>query len=134
VPKQINVTPATFHGFQLDAIVDELLASDEVAREGRSARVLVKNDTLTVVLTAVREGGTLKEHSAPSTLIVIPVRGEADFSHEGETLSATGSRALTLGPGLRHSVAARTDCAFLLIFGMSPPHPADAVLRESEAE
>ena len=124
--KQIHVTPETFHSWSLDPVVDELLASEPVAREGRTSQTLVKTELLTVVLVVIRAGGGMKEHRAPSTAMVVPLRGEVEFAHAGQTRSVRGAEPLTMGAGLSHSVTAKTDSAFLLIFGY--PHPEHAAL------
>lgn len=115
----LQITADTFDGFRLDAIVDELLASDPAVHEGKSARTLVKGPGLTVVLTALRAGQSLHEHQAPSAVMVIPIRGEVVFAHGDDvtTVATEGSRVLAMGPGQRHAVTARTDSAFLLVLG-----------------
>lgn len=117
----LEITPDTFHGWQLDAVIDELLASDAAVREGKSARTLIKGPALTVVLSVLRAGQHLHEHRAPSSALVVPLRGEVVFTHEDDTVTvaADGSQVLTMGPGQTHAVEARTDSAFLLVLGRS---------------
>lgn len=117
----LQITAETFTGLSLAPIVDELLASSELQREGKTARTLVKTRPLTVVLTALRAGAELHEHAAPGSVLVVPIRGEVTFDHAEQSQSsrvATEGDAITLmGPGVRHSVRAHTDSAFLLIVG-----------------
>jgi quercetin dioxygenase-like cupin family protein len=115
----LQVTNETFTGLSLAPIVDELLASSELQREGKTARTLIKTRPLTVVLTAMRAGAELHEHATPGTVLVVPIRGEVTFDHaEQSSRVATEGDAITLmGPGVRHSVRAHTDSAFLLIVG-----------------
>ena len=117
--RPIQVTPATFHGWQLDTIIDELLASDPASREGKSARTLVKAPALTVVLTVLRAGQQLHEHRAPGAVMVVPLRGEVVFRHgDSTTVVGVGSQGvLAMGPGQTHAVEAQTDSAFLLVIG-----------------
>jgi quercetin dioxygenase-like cupin family protein len=115
----LQITAETFTGLSLAPIVDELLASSELAREGKTARTLIKGRALTVVLTALRAGASLHEHAAPGSVLVVPIRGEVTFDHaEQSSRVATDGEAVTLmGPGVRHSVRAHTNSAFLLIVG-----------------
>jgi quercetin dioxygenase-like cupin family protein len=115
----IEVTPDTFEPWQLDPVIDELLGSEALARDGKAARTLVKGEGLTVVLTVMRAGGQLHEHRAPATVLVVPLRGEVVFEHGDRStiVSTTGTRVLAMGPGQRHAVQAHRDSAFLLVIG-----------------
>jgi quercetin dioxygenase-like cupin family protein len=120
--RPVEVTPDTFHGWQLDTIIDELLASDQASREGKSARTLVKSPTLTVVLTVLRANQQLHEHQAPAAVMVVPLRGEVVFRH-GEDATVVGvgkQQVLAMGQGQTHAVEAQTDSAFLLVLGPRP--------------
>lgn len=111
-----NPSLETFAEWPLAELVDELLGSEALQREGKTARTLVKSDALTVVLTALRAGASLH---APGPVMVVPVRGEVVFEHgdSSSPVALDGARALAMGPGLRHTVQARVDSAFLLIIG-----------------
>lgn len=115
----LEITPETFNALSLGPLVDELLASSEVEREGRTARTLVKSPSLTVVLTVLRADAELREHSAPGSVLIVPIRGDVTFDHGGEKLrvAVEGGVATLMGPGVRHSVRASVDSAFLLIIG-----------------
>lgn len=121
--ESLSITPETFHGWQLDGVIDELLASEPTQREGKSARTLVKSPELTVVLTVLRQGQSLSEHKAPAAVLVVPLRGEVLFVHGGQrtTVASEGGRVLVMGPGQPHSVEAQRDSAFLLVLGARPP-------------
>jgi quercetin dioxygenase-like cupin family protein len=115
----LQITPETFTGFSLEPLVDELLASSELAREGKTARTLIKGRPLTVVLTALRAGGMVHEHAAPGAVLVVPIRGEVSFEHADQSslVSTQGDAVTLMGPGVRHTVRAHTDSAFLLVVG-----------------
>lgn len=117
--KPIDVKPDTYQSWQLSAVIDELLGSEPALREGKSARTLAKGAGLTIVLTVLRAGHRLQEHSAPAPAIVVPLRGEVIFNSGDEetTVTTEGSRVLVIGPGQPHAAEARTDCAFLLVIG-----------------
>ena len=115
----IHVSPDTFAGVSLQPLVDELLASPQLEREGKTARTLVKDPALTVVLTVMRAGAQLLEHAAPGSVVVVPIRGDVKFEHEQQasTTAVEGAQITVMGPGLRHRVVAQSDSAFLLIIG-----------------
>lgn len=120
--RPIEVTPDTFHGWQLDSIIDELLASAPASREGKSARTLVKSPALTVVLTVLRAKQQLHEHQAPAAVMVVPLRGEVVFRRGDESafVGVGKQHVLAMGPDQTHAVEARTDSAFLLVLGPRP--------------
>ena len=90
--KPLDVTPDTFHGWKLDPVIDELLASAQTSHDGKSARTLVKSPALTVVLTVLRRGDALREHHAPGPVLVVPLRGEVSFrqGNEGTPVAVDG--------------------------------------------
>lgn len=114
-----EITPTTFVGWSLTALVDDLLASEEAKRDGKTARTLVKSRALTVVLTVLRAGETIHEHRAPAPTTVVPLCGDVTFVHRDtqRRVSSDDGSVLVMGPDAAHRVEARRDSAFLLIFG-----------------
>ena len=109
----------TFESLDVAAIAHDLLGSEELARNGRSARTLAKGKGMTAVLTAVRAGGEIHEHVAPGPVVIVPVTGavtvEGLENHQSLTLGS--GRTLFIGQGKRHRVSAAEDAAFLLLIG-----------------
>ncbi|MEQ8351459.1 MAG: cupin domain-containing protein [Leptospiraceae bacterium] len=95
------------------------LRKDELyAKEGKTARTLVRSNNLTIILTVLKEGNGLQPHKAPGPIHVIVLDGQLSFrvsSQEGETLSAKDS--IVVPSGHSHSVQAITDCAFMITIG-----------------
>ncbi|HZQ34757.1 MAG TPA: cupin domain-containing protein [Dehalococcoidia bacterium] len=83
-------------------------------RGERAARTLVKQGDLRVVLTAMRSGTSLKEHSAEGALTIYCVDGRMQVSAAGCTLDLQPGDLIALDGGVQHSVDATLDCAFLL--------------------
>ena len=65
----------TLESLDVAAIALDLLGSEELACNGRSARTLAKGKGMTAVLTAVRAGGEIHEHAAPGPVVIVPVTG-----------------------------------------------------------
>ena len=97
------------------AIARDLLGSEELARNGRSARTLAKGKGMTAVLTAVRAGGEIHEHVAPGPVVIVPVTVEGLENRQSLTLGS--GRTLFIGQGKKHRVSAAEDAAFLLLIG-----------------
>lgn len=115
----LQVTSETFAGFSLDPLVDELLASREVEREGKTGRTLAKSETMTVVLTVMRAGERVHEQTIPTPTLVVPIRGELSFDRgrDAAPVSTEDDAIMLMGAGIEHEIIAHTDCAFLLVMG-----------------
>jgi quercetin dioxygenase-like cupin family protein len=106
------VTPHTF--------LAEVNLDDEIARfppdgaSGRRAETLLKTPHLRVVLITMRAGAALNEHSAPGPIVVQPLRGRFTFQAAGEERVLAPGALLSVDGGVRHTVRAIADGAFLL--------------------
>ncbi len=108
------------------------------------ANILVKTDTIRVVLVTMLKGGELQEHSAPGPITVQVLQGAIDFTVGDESHVMQEGDLISLAPGVRHSVHGVEDGAFLLTIGtfMRDPDPGgrqemedhDALLAESERD
>ena len=93
------------------AIAHDLLGSEELARNGRSARTLAKSKGMTAVLTAVRAGGEIHEHAAPGPVVIVPVTGAVTVEglKNRQSLTLGSGRTLFIGQGEKHLVSAAED-------------------------
>lgn len=117
-------TPKTpEHGltFDLVTIAQELRAEEAYAREGRTARTLVRTPDLRVVMVALQAGKTIKEHHANVTASVQTLAGHIRLQLPERMVEVPAGQLLVLGAGLSHDVSADTDSTFLLTLGW----PAD---------
>jgi quercetin dioxygenase-like cupin family protein len=95
----------------------ESAAIIEAARQtaaGHTAKTLVKEGPLRVVLLGLTSGSALREHSADGPVIIQVLSGAVNVE-AGELHESLGpGRVVVLGPSVGHSVVARTDAAVLL--------------------
>lgn len=90
------------------------MTGDRFIRDGRTARTLVKNDSMRIVLVCLDAGGELTEHSAPGPISIHAIAGCVEVR--------LGDASKTLGPGqllavaaeLRHAVRSEEGATFLL--------------------
>ena len=110
----------TLESLDVAAIAHDLLGSEELARNGRSARTLAKGKGMTAVLTAVRAGGEIHEHVAPGPVVIVPVTGAVTVEglENRQSLTLGSGRTLFIGQGEKHRVSAAEDAAFLLLIGL----------------
>lgn len=113
--------------FDLSALAEELLAEPAAQRSGRSAVTLVSHPGLTVLLTALEEGGTLDEHRARGPVAITCVVGRVTFAAEGGEHELSAGCTIAFPPEALHSVRAAEDSAILIVLGSSGvQHPSDA--------
>jgi quercetin dioxygenase-like cupin family protein len=106
----------------------ERLAPDGSA-SGRRAETLIKNERLRVVLVTMRAGAELNEHSAPGPITIHALQGRFTVRHGDGSDDLDSGALIALDEGVRHSVQAVEDGAFLLTIGWSTtPSPEPDVL------
>lgn len=118
VPIPLDLAAISSVSIDAVSLANQLLKSEQAARDGRAARTLGKSPGLTLVLTAIPAGGTVGEHAAPGPVVIVPLIGAATVRSAGapERLISVGE-ALLLGEGQKHQVTAQEDCAFLIVIG-----------------
>lgn len=109
--------PGTSSSFDLEALAEELLAEPEARDSGRSAVTLVSHPGLTVLLTALKKGGSLAEHKAPGPTAITCVRGRVTFDTENGEEELPAGSTIAFPPKELHSVRAREDSAILIVIG-----------------
>ncbi|HET9476245.1 MAG TPA: cupin domain-containing protein, partial [Dehalococcoidia bacterium] len=95
-----------------------LLASDEVARTGRSARTLVKTADVRVVLIALGAKGVIQEHHAPGALTIQALAGTTEVSAGGAVYRLQAGDLLALPDGMAHALRAMAAGGLLLTIAL----------------
>ncbi|MCC6223629.1 MAG: hypothetical protein IT201_09095 [Thermoleophilia bacterium] len=96
-----------------------------VGEGGRNARTLLKDGPLRVTLVVVGPGGSIAEHGADGPATLQPLDGRIRVAAVGREHELGPDELLTLGAGVRHSVASTDGAAFLLTIAL-PSTPARA--------
>lgn len=109
--------PGSSPSFDLRSLATELLAEPGVESSGRSAVTLVSHPGLTVLLTALKEGGSLAEHRAPGPTAITCVVGRVTFDTENGEEEVVAGSAIAFSPKELHSVRAKEDSAILIVIG-----------------
>ena len=89
---------------------------DSAARH--RAEILIKTDTIRVVLITMLEGGEMHEHTAPGPITIHALEGTIEVSVEGEPHSLSSGELISLAPGVKHAVRGVTDGSFLITIGV----------------
>jgi quercetin dioxygenase-like cupin family protein len=103
--------------FDLAAIDAEMRREEAYAREGHTARTLVREPDLRIVLVVMRAGTRIAEHRAKDTASIHTVSGHVRSRLPEKVADLPAGRVLVLERGVLHDVEAVTDSAFLLTLG-----------------
>jgi len=110
--------------FDLATIDQEMRSEEAYLREGHTARALVREPDLRVVLIAMKAGSRVAPHVANETVSIQTLAGclrlqlpRLARQHEDRFVELPMGRLLVLAGGNEHDVEAIGDSAFLLSFG-----------------
>lgn len=94
---------------------DELIIDRELlALRGRTARTLVKEGPLRLVLMALPPGGDLPTHSAENPVTVHVTDGEVTFRAIDTEYHLVKGDVLVFAAGVEHAASSVDGCVFLL--------------------
>ena len=99
--------------FSLPEEISKVLA-DKRTTNVKHAAVLAKNEHVRIVLAVLSRGEMLHEHQTDGQIVISVVSGAIRFNTPGNHVDLTAGGFLTLHPGIRHSVHALEDCAFVI--------------------
>jgi quercetin dioxygenase-like cupin family protein len=103
----------SFETFNLNDIRGQYPPDPDSAARHR-AEILVKSETLRVVLVTALSGGTMHEHEAPGPITVHVLDGSFAMTIAGERQVLSAQEMAVLAPGVAHAVECIEDGAFLL--------------------
>lgn len=103
-------------GAELDlAAADrELRAEDAYRLDGHTARTLVREPAMRVVLVVMRAGAKIAEHRSQDPASIHALAGHVRLALPDRTVDLPAGKLLVIAPGLAHDVEAVADSAFLL--------------------
>ncbi|MFF2508933.1 cupin [Streptomyces sp. NPDC058067] len=99
--------------YDLNALADKHLAAARSAAHGRSAHLLLREETLRQSLIALTAGSALEEHNAPPAATLQVLRGEVVLTAVSGDVTLKAGRLHAI-PQERNGLRAVTDAAVLL--------------------
>jgi quercetin dioxygenase-like cupin family protein len=105
--------------FDLATIDRELRAEESFLREGHTARTLVREPALRIVLVVMKAGARIAEHRAQEVTSIQALTGNVRLTLSDRLLELGAGRVLVVAPDLRHQVEAVADSALLLTLAWS---------------
>jgi quercetin dioxygenase-like cupin family protein len=103
--------------FDLMAVDRELRLDEPYARNGHTARTLVRATDQRIVLMALKAGARIAEHHADATVSIHLLSGRVTLGLPARTVEMKSGELLVLAAGLRHHVEASEESALLLTLG-----------------
>lgn len=103
--------------FDVPTLAAELRGEAAYLRDGHTARTLVREADLRVVLLVMKAGARIAEHRTDETACVLTFTGHIRLALPERVAELPPGRLLVLESGLRHDVEAVADSALLLTLG-----------------
>lgn len=103
----------SYETFNLREVVSQFPPDPESAARHR-AEILVKSDTLRVVLVTALSGGKLHDHSAPGPITIHVIDGSFAITVGGQRQVVAADEIMVMSPGVDHGVECVDDGSFLL--------------------
>lgn len=127
--RPIALAAETLAFFPLADVARELEARDEYRRSGVAGITLVRDEQLTLMLVALRQGAVMREHRAPSAGSVVLLSGTVGFvaGDDGPETALTAGSLAVFSADLAHAVHARDDARYLVVIG-GRSRPPDGVV------
>jgi quercetin dioxygenase-like cupin family protein len=91
----------------------------------RNAMTLVKQPVFRVVLVALQAGAEIGAHETEGPITVQAIEGRLAIHVAADEFVLRTGQLLILGAGLRHTIHAQEDSAFLLTLAAESVHPAE---------
>lgn len=113
IENQLGDNDKVYGTFNLDEVMKEF-APDPESASLRRAEILIKTDTLRVVLISMLKGGKLHDHTAPGPITIHVLKGKMNVSIEGASQVLGEGELVSMAPGIVHAVEGVEDGAFLL--------------------
>ncbi len=107
---------------EIDLVAEarELRRDETWERDGHSAKTLVKNESLRIVLIDMREGARLGEHRTGLRISIQVLTGRISVSLPGRSHVVRAGQLLALDESIPHDVEALEQSTFLLTLAREP--------------
>ncbi|HEY8744640.1 MAG TPA: cupin domain-containing protein [Chloroflexota bacterium] len=112
--------------FDLGDEVRQLLEEESWRQTGRTAKTLVKEADLRVVLVVLRHGLAMDPHQTSGPITIQAVSGKLRVNLPDQHVNLAPGQFVALAATLRHSVTAVEDSAFLLTVAWPGHSPSAA--------
>ncbi len=95
----------------------KLRGEEAYARDGHTARTLLRESDLRIVLIAMRKGASISEHHTDHTAAIQVLTGHVRVRFAGSVSDVHAGHLFVFEAGAPHEVEADVDSSFLLTLG-----------------
>lgn len=113
-PRAKRTLAAPLLSFSLAEEVDRLKQELEWEARSRNSITLIKTPDLSVVLVALRKGGTICGHEVEGPITVLALSGAINFKAGKQSKTLKANELASVGKAIPHNVEALEDSSFLL--------------------
>jgi NADH-quinone oxidoreductase subunit F len=113
LPAPVEEPVALWRSLDLQHEIDELESSEFWKSSDRTAKTLVKQGNFTLVLTLMKAGAILKEHTAEADVSIHVLRGAIRVTVDHNIAEFEQGQMMILSRDVRHSIEALDKTAFL---------------------
>ena len=100
--------------FDITTVDRELRSADAYKLDGHTARTLVREPAMRIVLVVMRSGAKIAEHHAQDTASIHALAGHIHIRLPQRAVDLPAGHVLVIPPQLPHDVEAVDDAAFLI--------------------
>jgi quercetin dioxygenase-like cupin family protein len=101
----------------LSTVEAELRREDAYAREGHTARTLVREPDLRIVFVAMQEGASMTDHQVDQTGAIQVLTGRVRLRFPERVVELMTGQLFIVPAGVKHEVDAAIESTFLLTIG-----------------
>lgn len=121
----------TTNHYDLAAEIAKMRHGRDWERTGHNAKTLSKEPHLRIVLTALRQGETVREQMIEERISIQTVTGKMRLHLPGKTFNLPPQHLIVVEPGVKYTLEALEDSAYLLSVSWSgvlvAPEPAPKI-------
>jgi quercetin dioxygenase-like cupin family protein len=102
----------------LDDEQKQILQGAKASGTGNTAKTLIKEGALRVVMVGLKQGASLREHRAEGPVAIQTLQGAVRISSPGGSEALPVGSMLVFGGGISHSVEAESDSVLLVTLAL----------------
>jgi quercetin dioxygenase-like cupin family protein len=111
------ISPHSGVAFDLTSLAEEMRQDAAYVRGGHTARTIVREPDLRIVVVAMRAGSVIKEHKADDTASIHTLTGAVRLRLPDRVVDLPTGHLLVLERGVPHNVEAIGESTFALTLG-----------------